>query len=222
MPYSLKQQEIHHAILLSAGTILFVFTDQMYWLLVLASVSFLILLYANHLAILSIKPVGGYANWVTLFRLGLLLAVGYWNQNLDTNWIGGLGILILSLDGIDGFLARKFNQTSEFGGRLDGETDAYFVLQYACILHHYDFFEWWILWPGVLRYGYVLISYIIWKTLKPEPVSYIRKTIAVIIMAALLSPFLIGSEISGSIVIVAIIAVTFSFGKSFLYQIKNH
>ena len=45
-----------------------------------------------------------------------------------------IGISIFCLDGLDGFIARKYKQTSEFGAYFDMETDAFYVFLYTIIL----------------------------------------------------------------------------------------
>ncbi len=222
MIFSVKNQELFHAIILTTGLLLMLVTNSFDWLPLSSLISFIILIYVNREVLLSFKPLGGYANWVTIFRLILLLLLCFYQHNFSFFWMGIIGLFILCLDGLDGYLARRFNQTSDFGGRLDGETDAYFVLQFSCLLYINEVFEWWVLWPGILRYFYVLTSNILWKTLKPEPVSYLRKTIAVVIMSALLTPFVFGTYYTFPIVILATIMVTGSFFISYRFQFLNN
>ncbi len=222
MLFSIIRQELNHSMLIVMGVLLMLVTNNFIWLPSLATVTFIVLLYINRQVLLSFSPIGGYANWVTIFRLTVLLLLGFFYATFDELWLGMVGLGVLCLDGLDGYLARKFNQTSDFGGRLDGETDAYFVLQFACLLFYLDVYEWWILWPGLLRYFYVFTSQLIWKSLLQEPASYFRKTIAVVIMSALLLPFVLGATYSLPVIIVAVIAVTISFAVSFAFQIRNN
>jgi len=75
---------------------------------------------------------------------------------------------------------------------------------------------------GMLRYIYVLICYLVWQDVLDESVSYLRKTIAVVVMGAILTPFALPDPYYVPLLIVATIAVTLSFAKSFIFQIKNH
>lgn len=62
------------------------------------------------------------ANVVTVSRVGLaLLALGLvWLPGDLMRWVAlALTILVIYGDALDGYLARKFNQSSKFGGMLD-------------------------------------------------------------------------------------------------------
>ena len=133
-----------------------------------------------------------------------------------------MAVFALALDGVDGFLARKFKTTSNFGATLDGESDAFFVLLFSLIIYTLDYVGAWILWVGMLRYIYVLVCYVVWQEVLEESVSYLRKTIAVVIMGAILTPFVLPDQYYDPILFVATIAITLSFVKSLIFQIKNH
>lgn len=73
------------------------------------------------------------ANVVTVLRV--LLALGtvacLWLNQDEMRWTAfGLTILVVWADGIDGFLARKLNQASRFGGILDIAGDRVVELTY--------------------------------------------------------------------------------------------
>ncbi len=62
------------------------------------------------------------ANFITIFRTILaLVVVGLLFIKTSTiYWIAfGLTILVIWMDGLDGYVARKFNETSKFGAVLD-------------------------------------------------------------------------------------------------------
>lgn len=70
-------------------------------------------------------PTLGWANLVTVGRMALLAglvsaAVGSVNPWIVVSVAG----LILALDGVDGYLARRQNWVSDFGARLDMEVDS--------------------------------------------------------------------------------------------------
>ena len=69
----------------------------------------------------------GVANGVTAFRIGLLVLLLPAAAAGPTMLIA-LSLLILALDGLDGWLARRRSLSSEFGAFLDKETDALFLL----------------------------------------------------------------------------------------------
>ncbi|MDN5212028.1 CDP-alcohol phosphatidyltransferase family protein [Fulvivirgaceae bacterium BMA12] len=214
-------EDLIHALLILAGFIGFVVLGFVQIMVALSVVSFGLLLFFNRKVFKELKPFGGYANWVTIFRLALLCALGFSFHLLNHLNLAIWAIIVLSLDGVDGLIARKMSMTSEFGGKLDGETDAFFVLLMGSIVYQFKLADYWILWPGLLRYFFVISCYVFWKKTWPEPVSYFRKTIAVIIMSALISPFLLAEKFYLPIIIIATILVTYSFAKSFTFQWKQ-
>jgi phosphatidylglycerophosphate synthase len=74
-------------------------------------------------------------NALSLLRLVGTPALFWLAQLPDTRWAGAwFGILGLT-DALDGFLARRWNQTSEFGSRLDGLADLLFYPSGAALLY---------------------------------------------------------------------------------------
>jgi phosphatidylglycerophosphate synthase len=124
-------------------------------------------------------------------------------------------IVTLSLDGLDGYLARKTALSSEMGARFDMEVDSLLALVIALFLWQSGELGFWILGLGIMRYAFVLAS--VWLTpltgdLYP---SMRRKTVCVIQLAALcavLSP-LIQPPLSIAIGIIALICLTASFTR---------
>jgi phosphatidylglycerophosphate synthase len=64
--------------------------------------------------------------------------------------------MLFMLDGVDGWLARKFGLASEFGEYLDKEADAFLMLVLCLLLYTTGRLGAWVILPGVLRYGFVL------------------------------------------------------------------
>ena len=65
-------------------------------------------------------------NLLTLFRLVLIpfiLIAYYWPSESRFLWASGLFMLAAATDWLDGFLARKLNQTTAFGAFLDPVAD---------------------------------------------------------------------------------------------------
>ena len=218
MKKSTLPEDLTHSLLILAGFTGYMVFSNVNALVAAAVFSFLIMLFVNRGIFKELKPFGGYANWVTIFRLALLCLLGFSYKQFDHFTLALLAVFILSLDGLDGLIARRMSMGSAFGGRLDGETDAFFVLLMATIVYDLEMVGYWILWPGLLRYAFVTSCYLLWKRALPEPVSYFRKTIAVIIMGSLVSPFLLDKKYYLPTLIVATVLVTYSFGKSFIFQ----
>ena len=96
--------------------------------------------YAKRLIMLNIP------NLLTLFRLVLIpfiLIAYYWPSESRFLWASGLFMLAAATDWLDGFLARKLNQTTDFGAFLDPVADkvtvavalVVLVESYSCLLY---------------------------------------------------------------------------------------
>lgn len=107
------------------------------------------------------------ATYVTLVRVALipvgvvlLLATG-----VPGNYLLALGVFILALvtDCLDGYLARKFNMVTAFGGYLDGVADKLLTLLYFVHLQHAGLYPLWLLQLAIARMFIVtsLRSYLI-------------------------------------------------------------
>ena len=73
---TLKNWDIIHAIAVAVGFLLFLLSNYIFPIVVLSGASFLYFIWQNKAIFYTIKPFGGYANWVTIFRLSVLLSIG--------------------------------------------------------------------------------------------------------------------------------------------------
>jgi phosphatidylglycerophosphate synthase len=142
------------------------------------------------------SPAFGLANGVTLGRgvLTLLLAAFLGVQGgTEVGWLlVVLAIAAVALDGVDGRLARRRNEASAFGARFDMETDALLIMVLAAIVWQLDKAGAWILLAGLLRYLFVLASYV-WQWLdRPLPPSRRRQTVCVLQIVSLIGAFVPG------------------------------
>jgi phosphatidylglycerophosphate synthase len=132
----------------------------------------------------------GSANTVTLVRAAIvcLLASLYgeqWSHNALL--VTGVAIFALTLDGVDGWLARLRRTESRFGARFDMETDALLVLVLSLLAWESGLAGAWVLVAGLMRYGFVAASKA-WPWLgQPLPTSRRRKTICVLQLVALIA-----------------------------------
>ncbi|MDU9004370.1 CDP-alcohol phosphatidyltransferase family protein [Sedimentitalea todarodis] len=135
-------------------------------------------------------PTLGACNIITLLRAaivcilaGAIIApptteLAHWS-------ICATALLALSLDGLDGWLARRSDLTSNFGAQFDMETDALLGGVLAMIAWHSSAANV-LLLLGFMRYLFVVATWI-WPWMSaPLPESMRRKTICVIQIAALI------------------------------------
>ncbi len=124
-----------------------------------------------------------------------------------------VGAIAATLDGVDGWLARRSNTASRFGARFDMETDALLILTLAVLAWQFGKASAWVVLSGVLRYAFVLAAFAFPWLRAPLPASFRRKTVAVLQTVALLlvmAPFLPRTA-SEPIAAVALLALARSF-----------
>lgn len=210
-----------HAIVLLSAAFIFLKTENMLFIAISAAISFAAFF------IWASQQTGQYkwlftaANFVTSFRLSILLFLCFfWLDSPD--WIiGSLALLVLLLDGLDGYLARRFKTASDFGAYLDMETDAFFVLSLTSILYMQGKVGAWLLFAGWLRYLYFLVILFIKPKKQKEARNYFAQVIAVLLMASLVAGFLLPSNIHQPLLFLAFFLVLGSFGQSFSGLIKR-
>lgn len=131
----------------------------------------------------------GPANLVTLGRLGLtaLLSGLLGESSPPIAWLAfGIAALVLALDGIDGWLARRGGWASAFGARFDMETDALLVLLLAALAWQLDKAGAWVLLSGALRYLFLAAAAVLPWLRSPLQPSRRRKVVCVVQSLSLL------------------------------------
>jgi phosphatidylglycerophosphate synthase len=166
-----------------------------------------------------LKPLGGYANWVTSFRLLNLFLIIVLYTHLTTLQLGLWSLMVVLLDGVDGYLARKFNHESNFGAQFDMETDSFFVAAISFTLYKLNLTEIWIIIPGFMRYIYLVLVFVLGLSKKEEILSKWSKHIAVLFFLSLISPFLLPVYLSTGLLIISSICIFYSFGFAFLKKL---
>lgn len=165
--------------------------------------------------------IGGYERWadrVTASRvlLGILLYAAYALEPRPAWWKVGVALLIITLDGVDGRLARRFGPT-ERGGVFDMESDAFFLITMCGIASAHLGVTPWVFVVGALRPLYVCA----WAVLKQfiSPPSPNRKgpqrarTVHVAVVFALivaLAP-LVPLDAKNAVIGVAVALICYSY-----------
>lgn len=141
----------------------------------------------------------GYANGVTAIRAAIVCIVGaavFLADDLHASasllWtITGLSVTAFVLDGLDGYLARRFGHESELGARFDMEVDALLILILSAAALILEKAGWWVLLIGLMRYLFVLAQQIAPRLRAELPPSMRRKVVCAVqvgILCALLLP----------------------------------
>ena len=163
----------------------------------------------------------GYANWVSLIRLVIIIVLFTFYPNLNDTKLFIFFLIAICLDGVDGYLARRFGQTSEAGEKFDMEIDAFLVFALSWIHVDQQNLTWYILIPGGLKYVYEISLFWLPKRRTELLPKKVRSIIAVSFFLSLLIPlvteassFILITYISGTLIIC-------SFIISFFNQFKN-
>lgn len=163
----------------------------------------------------------GYANLITASRTtGVLLLLACY-ASLDSISIFVMFLILILLDGLDGYVARKLNISSEAGSNFDMETDALLVLALSWIHVDTGNLHWFILIPGAFKY----INEIF---IKPFDLKYseflnkrVRATIAVLFFIALILPFISEHFVIKWMTYFAGVLILLSFLSSYFFKPKT-
>jgi phosphatidylglycerophosphate synthase len=132
-----------------------------------------------------------------------------------------LGLAALLLDGVDGWLARRYGTASAFGARFDMEVDAFLILVLAMIAWANAKAGAWVLLSGAARYLYVAAGRLCPALTRPLFSSHRRKVIAVIqgaVLVGLLVPEIV-PPLSSLLASVALLLLLSSFAADIRWQL---
>ncbi len=205
-----------HSVLFCFLFILYTVVPVRYPLIIAGGISFLLYGITHFQLLKAYKPFAGYANRVTLFRLILVMFSGIFYKNLPDFILFTIGIGFFCLDGLDGFIARKLNQISEFGIYFDIETDAFYVCVFSVILFEKGFVGYWILIPGFMRYFYGIVTLLFGPKVKEEQRTKYGPLVAGIFFVSILSPFILTSTFYTPVLIFSSALLMLSFLNSFI------
>jgi phosphatidylglycerophosphate synthase len=169
----------------------------------------------------------GIANQVTLLRAGMVCLAGgallAGGPTASPSWsLAALIAAALSLDPVDGLLARRRGLASRFGARFDLEVDAFLILVLALLVWQAGKVGPWILAIGLLRYLFVLAGWL-WPALRrPLPPSRRRQAVCVqqgvTLVLCLLPP--VGALLATLLAGLALAALLASFAADIIYMAR--
>jgi len=146
-------------------------------------------------------PVGNaiwtWPNAVSLLRLLLVpvFAVLIWHEH---DW-WAIGVLMFSgfTDWLDGWLARRLNQTSKLGQMLDPAADRLYILVTLIGLAWREMVPWWLVAVILIRELFlsVVLLALLRKGYGPLEVNYVGKAGTLCLLYAF--PMLLGSSLDG-------------------------
>jgi phosphatidylglycerophosphate synthase len=94
-----------------------------------------------------------------------------------------LAAVAVSVDGLDGWAARREGLGSTFGARFDMEVDAALILALSALAWRFDKAGAWVLASGLMRYAFVAAG-LVWPWFdRPLPPSRRRRAVCVVQIA---------------------------------------
>lgn len=134
----------------------------------------------------------GAANLVTLARAaGVCLLAGLVGRAGDAAALGWLlplaAAALLAMDGLDGWLARRFGLASAYGARFDMEVDGFLILVLSLLVAGGTAAGPWVVLCGALRYLFLAWLLLMPRYDRPLPPSQRRKTVFVVQAIALVA-----------------------------------
>lgn len=171
----------------------------------------------------------GSANRVTLARLVLLLSIaalapsqallgseGRW-------WVVAIGTLVMLLDGIDGWIARRTGTSTAFGARFDMETDAFLMLVLSVLVWREGRVAAWVLLIGGMRYLFVAAGWLL-PSLRAELFPSLRRKVACVVQGIALLVCLgpiIPQPVAVAVAAIALTALVWSFGVDTVWLLRR-
>lgn len=162
----------------------------------------------------------GYANSLTIFRAWCMAF--FCLCDLDNTTFFFVFLAILLTDSLDGYLARKMQESSVLGTYLDMETDAFIVFAMTFLLIQRELAPWLMVIPAGLRYFYGSLIFILGINEVPEPKRKEASLIAGFYFGVLVASFIVPYALRIVPQILIALLIVYSFGRSFLFQWRAH
>ena len=125
----------------------------------------------------------GPANQVTTIRLMLVALIAGLVGEAARPELAGAAVVVTAvvatLDGLDGWLARRTGMASDFGARFDMVTDALLILVLSVLVWEHGKAGAWVLGGGLMRYGFIAAGWIWSWMANPLTPTRRAKTVAV-------------------------------------------
>jgi phosphatidylglycerophosphate synthase len=166
----------------------------------------------------------GWGNQATLARMALVASLMAPILSPAVTWaFVAVAVLALTLDGLDGWLARRERLVSDFGARLDTEVDSALGLILALNVWALGVAGPLVLLIGLPRYAFVAAAVFLPWLSKPLPDSYGRKVVCVVQLVSLV---VLCAQILPSWSVMPVVygvaaALAWSFGRDIIWLWKS-
>jgi phosphatidylglycerophosphate synthase len=163
----------------------------------------------------------GPANWVTLARSSLVIAVAAlmadaFVRPAPLTAIVTLTVIALFLDAIDGRVARRTGSVTALGARFDMEVDAFLIVVLSSYVAHS--LGLWVLAIGAARYAFVAASWLLpWLRECPPP-RFRYKLIAAI--QGIVLTIAIADILPRAVTVVVLMLALVLLSESFAHEVR--
>lgn len=155
------------------------------------------------------------ANLMTALRLGLVFFLGILFVQVSNWFVFGAGLILMLLDCVDGWLARRTEKATLWGEFFDKETDAFFLLLICLAAVQKNLAGLEILVVGALRYVFILSLFVFKQKPIKEEKSLRAQFIFTFVLMVVLSLYLPLDYPRFPFVMLALVLIFFSFGADF-------
>lgn len=156
---------------------------------------------------------------VTGFRAAITCTLIALGNSLPGEWTAATILTVFTLDGVDGYLARRLHSASVLGARLDMETDSLLVMGACTLLFMRGDLGAWVLTCGLLRYGYVLFVGTFGARGEAPRSNFARYAFGIALTGLTLG-FLPVGALSSLGPAFATCVLLYSFGRSFYWSLR--
>lgn len=159
----------------------------------------------------------GLANAITTVRLVLAVFVGVLPAESCIPAAGVAIGLFFTLDGVDGWAAKRYGTASEFGAAYDTEVDALMVSVATLAAVRADLLGPWILVVAGLRYAFVVFASV--RVGRPEPPRRSGRWAFSLLMCGLSGALWLPNALTVLALALGCASVIVSFGRSFWWSL---
>ena len=172
----------------------------------------------------------GAANLVTLARAaGVCLLAGLIGRAEEAAALGWLlplaAAALLVMDGLDGWLARRFGLASAYGARFDMEVDGFLILVLSLLVAGGTAAGPWVVLCGAWRYLFLAGLVLLPRYDRPLPPSLRRKSVFVVQALGLLAALVPGlpdlAAIALAVAATGLVSASFAIDSFWLYQTER-
>jgi phosphatidylglycerophosphate synthase/uncharacterized membrane protein YbhN (UPF0104 family) len=163
-------------------------------------------------------PEGGFGlpNLITTLRLFLTMGLLFGYQDQPGVVLALVALANILLDVLDGWLARRSGQSSDFGAHYDIEADALLVLTLTVLLFSRGLAGSWVIIAGLWRYLYVLAPVCFPTPVGQAPRSRHGRIVYVLMLACFMLTLVMPKGAAGQYLALAgTVAISLSFMHSF-------